>query len=561
MRSIGKTLTAFFLTALVALAPLSCLKEPVSAAGTMLPSGYTDEADYWRSMGTDYYYEQLPAAQKTLYKRIDNECMRIMKSEVDLTTNEFDINVTELGLSIDDAQDVGWIFFWSEPEYFFLSNAMGYYSWRGNYYLVMCIYPEFQSASARNTAKELVSHTINDYVSAAADAGMTETMERVVFQKMCDNIEYAYSGNDYDQSMYSAIQGETVCAGYSKLFASVMNMLDIPCACVTGPSHAWNVINLYGYWYNVDVTNGDQSYGYYYKYYNSTDRYEGSLDDYFEPYYPEILYDDIASDWGYTTRYFTTDGNTYYIVNEVDNSYGYIAHYVSSSGTQQVPSAVAYGGHIFTVNGAPPYIPDGWNKIDGVWYYYENGLRATGWQKIGTAWYYFNADGVMQTGWVTLEGSWYYFDASGAMCKGWKKISGKWYYFDGSGELVTGWKKISNKYYYFNSNGAMQTGWIQDGGKYYYLGSDGAMCKSWQKINGVYYYFDGTGAMVTGWKKISGVYYYFSTSGVMQTGWLDYNGKTYYLRPDGSMAAGCSEEIDGVVYRFNSSGACTNPPG
>ena len=89
------------------------------------------------------------------------------------------------------------------------------------------------------------------------------------------------------------------------------------------------------------------------------------------------------------------------------------------------------------------------------WYKHEDGTyTANGWEKINGVWYRFDNSGWMQTGWVK-DGSWYYLDGSGAMKTGWLKDNGSWYYLQDSGAMKTGWMKVSGKWYYAYSSGAL----------------------------------------------------------------------------------------------------------
>ena len=82
------------------------------------------------------------------------------------------------------------------------------------------------------------------------------------------------------------------------------------------------------------------------------------------------------------------------------------------------------------------------------WYKHADGsYTANDWEKINGIWYRFDNSGWMQTGWVK-DGSWYYLDGSGAMKTGWLKDNGSWYYLDS-------WMKVSGKWYYAYSSGAL----------------------------------------------------------------------------------------------------------
>ena len=109
------------------------------------------------------------------------------------------------------------------------------------------------------------------------------------------------------------------------------------------------------------------------------------------------------------------------------------------------------------------------------WYKHADGsYKTNGWEKINGVWYRFDNSGWMQTGWVK-DGSWYYLDGSGAMKTGWLKDNGSWYYLDGSGAMKTGWLKDNGSWYYLQDSGAMKTGWMKVSGKWYYAYSSGAL--------------------------------------------------------------------------------------
>ena len=101
-------------------------------------------------------------------------------------------------------------------------------------------------------------------------------------------------------------------------------------------------------------------------------------------------------------------------------------------------------------------ISGSWVKSGSRWWYKhaDGSYKTNGWEKINGVWYRFDNSGWMQTGWVK-DGSWYYLDGSGAMKTGWLKDNGNWYYLQDSGAMKTGWMKVSGKWYYAYSSGAL----------------------------------------------------------------------------------------------------------
>ena len=87
-----------------------------------------------------------------------------------------------------------------------------------------------------------------------------------------------YDELNLDQSMYSVMVNKSgVCASFAKAFEFIMQCLEIPCTVVYGRltqssgmlsttiGHEWNIVQLDGKWYHVDITSGlaisaDQGY-------------------------------------------------------------------------------------------------------------------------------------------------------------------------------------------------------------------------------------------------------------------------------------------------------------
>lgn len=136
---------------------------------------------------------------------------------------------------------------------------------------------------------------------------------------------------------------------------------------------------------------------------------------------------------GTTTITVTSDGKTYSTTVAVSDN--------ASSNTSSVQD-IKYGHWIrsgsrwWFKHSDGSYTTNDWEKIDGVWYRFDNsGWMQTGWVKDGS-WYYIDGSGAMKTGWLKDNGSWYYLQDSGAMKTGWMNVSGKWYYAYSSGALA-----------------------------------------------------------------------------------------------------------------------------
>lgn len=81
-----------------------------------------------------------------------------------------------------------------------------------------------------------------------------------IYEYVVGNISYVEDA-PYNQSLYSAVLGESVCRGYANAFKYLCDEINIPCMIVSGTlegqGHAWNIVYLDGQWSHVDCTAGD----------------------------------------------------------------------------------------------------------------------------------------------------------------------------------------------------------------------------------------------------------------------------------------------------------------
>lgn len=118
---------------------------------------------------------------------------------------------------------------------------------------------DFQLA-VLNAAKEVISTEITPE--------MTDyEKELAIHDHMILNISYDdkmlgfFETHDENSvNPYGAlINGKAICSGYTSTFQMFMDMLEIPCmsvqaADISGEEHAWNIVQIGGGWYYVDVT-------------------------------------------------------------------------------------------------------------------------------------------------------------------------------------------------------------------------------------------------------------------------------------------------------------------
>ncbi len=163
--------------------------------------------------------------------------------------------------------------FWAE------TNGMRYYY--NNKNIVTSVQPGYNDLAADipgNTAKleAAVAEALADMWSLPTQVEKA----KYAHDYLTHHINYTYDAK-YNQTAYSAIvNGQSVCAGYAHAFQYMMQQMGIPCAYVLGYVqgyfHAWNLVQLDGEYYAMDVT-WDDPLGatpdaYYYDYFNLTEQ-------------------------------------------------------------------------------------------------------------------------------------------------------------------------------------------------------------------------------------------------------------------------------------------------
>lgn len=250
-------------------------------------------------------------------------------------------------------------------------------------------------------------------------------------------------------------------------------------------------------------------------------------------------------------------------------------------------------------------VKTGWVKESGKWYFYKDGVKATGWQEWDGKRYYLNSDGTMKANeWmIDTDGSIYYFRSWGGAYKNcnavingrsytfgadskmqgsqWIVKGGNWYLAK-DGKIATGWQEWQGSKYYLNSDGTMRSNeWrLDDTGKIRYLCSWGGAYKNcWYTSGGKKYYLhDNSAAYQNEWLKADGKWYYFQSDSTMATDtwidnyyvdasgvwipskekptdkWITSGNRKWYRHADGSYTKNDWEVIDGKYYRFDKDG-------
>ena len=242
----------------------------------------------------------------------------------------------------------------------------------------------------------------------------------------------------------------------------------------------------------------------------------------------------------------------------------------------------------YYINKEGNYVRNSWIKPydQGDYYFYaglDGKLKNDGWEMINGSWYYFDDYGYMETGLIIDNGISYILDHNGKLIKTFDKISDGWHHFDGewyyaiNGKFITGETIfINGKFYDFSYNGQMYTyttgwrtfgadgamrvgtGWYQRKDEWLYLGLLGGVIRhDWLELGGKKYYINY--AMATGYKAIDDELYYFDNNGVCNgkrgvvNGWYQADGDWYYFK-NGKVVTRDVIIINGKKYAFGEDG-------
>lgn len=210
----------------------------------------------WEQYGSDYCYNNMTATEQRYYDRLDEVCSEFANSTVDAGYNSildmyYMTGVSYEGLTYSRAKELTYIFVYQNPQYYFTDTRLAY---NDNFEIIwLSCYEDFSDGENRSAVTETVYDKVDSWIDEIQDQATVFEQEKKAHDIVCANIEYVEG--EFDQSAYSAIiEGESVCAGYTKMFSILMNGAGIGTVAVTGSNHAWNKVNLDGTWYNVDTT-------------------------------------------------------------------------------------------------------------------------------------------------------------------------------------------------------------------------------------------------------------------------------------------------------------------
>lgn len=222
------------------------------------------------SGNTVYGYNSLTTAQKAFYTQLTNAFNTYTAGDYKTKNYTETGSITAFGvtdtngLSYTDVLKVYFAFRHDNPQYYWISN---YYSYSKTSPVVMYVIIDnyYARASDRLACDTVISKMKTEYSTAIS--GKTSNYDKIItiHDKIIKDIDYAYNSSGKPETSIWAhnIMGVfqktgAVCEGYAKAFQYMLNILNINNVYIVGngngEAHAWNMVEIDGKYYYVDVT-------------------------------------------------------------------------------------------------------------------------------------------------------------------------------------------------------------------------------------------------------------------------------------------------------------------
>lgn len=191
------------------------------------------------------------------------------KSYIDIS--EFDISSEKGSSDMDMLETVFSRVLFDHPELYYITECFDRVSTETPY--VLGIRPVYISAAKDPDAQARFDAAVN--TALAQTKGLTDPVEQMLalYNYLIRTTAYNYNASFLDAPVnlreaepkeawtaYGAlVTGDTVCKGYAMAWKVLMDRMGIPCLviCKGDGSHLWNLVQLDGKWYHIDVNSAN----------------------------------------------------------------------------------------------------------------------------------------------------------------------------------------------------------------------------------------------------------------------------------------------------------------
>ena len=200
----------------------------------------------------NYYFEQLNSEEKILYV----ECYQILAlqaEEILLSTTDVELLPRVYQCVINDHPELFYLNGYTYTQYT-RREEVQYITFSGRY-----LY-DVQEVARR---QEQIDAAVEEKLYRFIGGDDYETV-KFVYEDLILSTDYSMESPDNQNICSVFLVRRSVCNGYAKAAQYLLNYLGIPCIIVNGDAngsaHAWNIVEIDGVYYHMDVTWGDPSY-------------------------------------------------------------------------------------------------------------------------------------------------------------------------------------------------------------------------------------------------------------------------------------------------------------
>lgn len=243
--------------------------------------GYASLKDGQKALYCDLLTQLKNFVNGTQFKTKDFDA----KGQPYVSVFKMDKTISSYGITNSEGWLVYYMAFYNHPEFYWQSN----YTYKGSDTITVLLNSFFSKRADREIAENAINAGISEYRAAVSGASSDYDKIKIVHDKLCSLVDYAYdeynepqsaawahsaAGAFYDYDVLQDPRG-VVCEGYAKAFSLILNDLGIENWYVVGSAggggHAWNVVKVDGEYCPVDVTwddlGNDATPSVFYKYY------------------------------------------------------------------------------------------------------------------------------------------------------------------------------------------------------------------------------------------------------------------------------------------------------
>lgn len=199
----------------------------------------------------NYYYEQCNSEEKLLYVEL-YQIMKMQEREILLSTKKPELLSRVYQCVINDHPELFYLNGYTYTQYT-KKQEIQYITFAGRY-----LYSPEEVQARQKKIDAVIAENWNMLVGYDEYGTVKAVYEFLIFRT-----DYSTDSPDNQNICSVFLDRRSVCNGYAKAAQYLLNQMGIPCMIVNGDAngpHAWNIVEIDGAYYHMDVTWGDPSY-------------------------------------------------------------------------------------------------------------------------------------------------------------------------------------------------------------------------------------------------------------------------------------------------------------